>query len=256
LQLVNAGQFDVGQIQVGLISQAAGSGAQLRSFAGFIRGTDLAAIVPAESGITKAADFKGKSVVCFGASPWAPFIDFWLKMGGQSRDTVTVMMVDPAALFGTYTAGRADGLLSIFASAMPVAQKARPSHAIMASDAGISFPSYGLVATDTVLKTKRDPLTRLAHVQRRAWEYIRDGHVDEAVDATLKQRPDARLDPDIIREGTRLCLPLLDTPATKGKPIGWQAKEDWEACLATQQAAGVIKPGLNPDDFFTNELMS
>lgn len=49
-------------------------------------------------------------------SPWAPFIDLWRKQGGMNRDTVTVLMVDPAALFGTYRARRAGGLLSIVAT--------------------------------------------------------------------------------------------------------------------------------------------
>ena len=177
--------------------------------------------------MTGPADFKGKTLVCFGASPWAPFIDLWLKKGGMTRETVSVLMVDPAALFGTYTAGRVDGLLSIIASALPVAQKARPSKAIMASDVGIKFPSYGFVATELVLTSKQDALKRLVQVQQRSWAYIRDGHVGEAVAATLKQRPDARLDPEIIREQLEICLTLLDTPSTEGKPIGWQSKTEW-----------------------------
>jgi NitT/TauT family transport system substrate-binding protein len=256
LQLVNAGQVDVGQIQVGLISQAYGSGARLVCFADFVRATDLAAMVPEDSPLRGPADFKGKTLVCFGASPWAPFIDLWLKKGGMNRETVTIMMVDPAALFGTYTAGRADGLLSIVSTSLPIAQKARPSKAIMASDVGIKFPSYGFVATGVVLQSKQAALKRLVQVQQRAWAYIRDGHIDEAVDATLKKRPDARLDPNIIKRQVELCLPLFDTPSTAGKPIGWQSKADWESCLATQLDAGVIKPGLNPDDFFTNEMIA
>jgi NitT/TauT family transport system substrate-binding protein len=256
LQLVNAGQSDVGQIQVGLISQAAAGGARLKAFAGFVRGTDLAAMVSSDSGLTKPADFRGKTLVCFGASPWAPFIDLWLKSGGLSRDMVNVLMVDPAALFGTYSAGRADALLSIVASALPVVQKARPSRAIMAGEAGIKFPSYGLIATDTVLNSRHDALQRLVQVQQRAWAWMRDGHAEDGVAAIMKQRPDARLDPEVLLAEMPLLFSLFDTPTTAGKPIGWQSRTDWENCIATQLAAGVVKPGLNPDDFFTNEMIT
>jgi NitT/TauT family transport system substrate-binding protein len=126
----------------------------------------------------------------------------------------------------------------------------------MASDAGIRFPSYGFVVTEPVLQSKREALRRLVQVQQHAWAYVRDGHIDEAVAATLKQRPDARLDPDIIKAQVEICLTLLDTPSTAGKPIGWQSKTDWENCLATQLDAAVIKPGLTPDDFFTNEMIT
>ena len=255
LQLVNAGQFDVGQIQVGLLTQAAANGARLKAFAGFGRATDLAVIAPKDSKLNKVEDFRGKSVVVFAASPWAPFIDLWLRSGGLTRETANIMFVDPSALFGTYTAGRADGLMSVLGSALPVAQKARPSVALMASDAGINLPSYGLVATDTVLQSKRDALRRLVQVQQRTWAWLRDGHLDEGVAAVLKQRPDARLDPDILREQLRLSLTTFDTPSTRGKPIGWQSDADWEGGIATQLAAGVVKPGLKPSDFYTNEMI-
>ena len=255
LQLVNAGQFDVGQIQTGLLPQAAANGARLKSFAGFGRGTDLAVIVGQDSGLNKVPDFRGKTLVCFAASPWAPFIDLWLKSGGLTRETATIMLVDPAALFGTYTAGRADALLSILGSALPVAQKARPSRALLASEGGIALPSYGLVATGHVLQSKKDALRRLVQVQQRVWGEFREGHLEDGVAATLKQRPDARLDPGILLEQLRLSLTTFDTPATAGKPLGWQAEADWAAGLATQLAAGIVKPGLKPEDFYTNEMI-
>jgi NitT/TauT family transport system substrate-binding protein len=256
LQLVNAGQFDVGQIQVGLLSQAAAGGSRLKSFVGFMRATDLAAIVPNESSITKVDDVRGKSLTVFAASPWMPFLDLWLKAGGLTRENVTVMLVDPAALFGTYTSGRADVLLTPVGAGMPVAAKARPSRAILASEAGIYFPSYGLVATDTVLQSKRDALNRLVQVQLRAWAWLGDGHLDDGVAAMQAQRPDARLDPDIMREQTRICLTLFNTPATAGKPMGWQSDTDWNNCISTQLAAGLVKPDLKATDFFTNEFIA
>jgi ABC-type nitrate/sulfonate/bicarbonate transport system substrate-binding protein len=60
----------------------------------------------------KVADLRGKSVVVFAASPWAPFIDVYLKSGGLTRDDLKVEVVDPAALWGTYIAKRSDGLMS------------------------------------------------------------------------------------------------------------------------------------------------
>ena len=56
----------------------------MKAFAGFMRGTDLAVIVPKDSTLTKVGDFRGKSLVVFAASPWAPFVDLWLKAGGHA----------------------------------------------------------------------------------------------------------------------------------------------------------------------------
>jgi NitT/TauT family transport system substrate-binding protein len=63
LQLVNAGQADVGQIQVGLIAQAREQGATVRSFAGFGRRTDLSVLVDRDSPIRRVQDFRGRSLI-------------------------------------------------------------------------------------------------------------------------------------------------------------------------------------------------
>ena len=255
LQLVNAGQADVGQIQLGLLSQARANGASVKSFAGWDRRTDLAALVDKDSPITKVSDFAGKSLVVFAASPWAPFIDYWLKQGGLDRTKANVMFVDPAALWGTYVAKRADGLLSTPPSALPIAEAGRPSKAILAEDAGIVFPSYGLIATEKTLADRKAALARLVEVQQKAWAYLRDGHIDEGVAAIVAQRPDAKLDKKALAEQIRLSVDFMDTPATKGKPIGWQADSDWVAALKSMEAAGGIKAGWKTSDFYTNEFI-
>ncbi|MCC7271241.1 MAG: ABC transporter substrate-binding protein [Alphaproteobacteria bacterium] len=255
LQLVNAGQVDVGQIQLGLLAQARENGATVKSFAGFDRRTDLVVLIDRDSPVKTVADFKGKNLVVFAASPWAPLIDHWLKQGGLDRTTVNVMFVDPAALWGTYTARRADGLMSTIGSALPVAEKPRPSKGILAEDVGIAFPSYGLIATEATLKAKADALKRLVATQQKAWAYMRDGKIEEGVDAMLKQRPDAKLDRDVQREQIKITIDFFDTPATKGKPIGWQAEEDWVKTIATLQAAGALKSPGKPSDYYTNEMI-
>ncbi|MGE0716966.1 MAG: ABC transporter substrate-binding protein [Alphaproteobacteria bacterium] len=254
LQLVNAGQVDVGQIQLGLIAQARENGATVKSFAGFDRRTDLVVLVDRDSPIKTVADFKGKNLVVFAASPWAPMIDHWLKQGGLDRTTVNVMFVDPAALWGTYTAKRADGLMSTIGSALPVAEKPRPSKGVLAEDAGITFPSYGLIATEATLAAKRDALKRLVATQQRAWKHIQ-ANIEDGVDAMIKARPDARLDRDVQREQIKITIDFFDTPATKGKPLGWQAEEDWAKALATLHAAGALKSPGKPSDYYTNDLV-
>jgi NitT/TauT family transport system substrate-binding protein len=59
-----------------------------------------------------------------------------------------------------------------------------------------------------------------------------------------------------MREQIRLSLTTFDTPSTRGKPIGWQSDADWEGGIATQIAAGVVKPGLKATDFYTNEMIA
>jgi NitT/TauT family transport system substrate-binding protein len=254
IQLVNAGQADVGQVQVGLVGSARAKGATIKSIATFQRKTDLCVLVDKESPVSKVADLRGKTVVVFAASPWAPFVDEYLKSGGLTRSDLKVDVVDPAALWGTYIAKRADGLMSTVGSALPIADQSRPSKCLLASDANIAFPSYGLVAREDTIAAKGSVIRKLIQVEQRAWQALRE-NPEEGVKAMIAERPDARLDDKILLGQIRLTLDYFDTPASNGKPIGWQAKEDWEAALTSMQAAGVVAAGWNVSDYYTNELI-
>jgi NitT/TauT family transport system substrate-binding protein len=254
IQLVNAGQADVGQVQVGLVGSARAKGATIRSIATFQHRTDLCILVDKDSPMSKVADLRGKTVVVFAASPWAPFIDVYLKSGGLTRDDVKVDVVDAAALFGTYIAKRADGMMSTTGSALPIAEASRPSKCLLASDAGIAFPSYGLVAREETIAAKGAALHRLIEVEQKAWAQLRKTPED-GVKAMIAERPDARLDPVVLLNQIKLTLDYFDTPATAGKPIGWQAQTDWEAALKSMEAAGVVQPGWKATDYYTNTLV-
>jgi len=255
LQLVNAGQVDVGQIAVGLLPQARDKGATVRAITCFGRRTDLAVMVDKDGPLHKPADFRGKTLVCFAASPWAPYIDAWLAAGGLDRSTVNLQLIDPGAIWGTYAAHRADGLMSTLPSALPSVTRTRPSRGVLAEEAGITFPSYGLVVTDATLGSKREALKRLVATQQRAWAQIKT-KVQDGVDAMLKQRPDARLDPAVQREQIELTLEFFETPATRGRPIGWMAAEDWTAALHSLEAAQSVQPGWDIKNYYTNDLIT
>ena len=254
IQLVNAGQADVGQVQVGLVGSARTKGATIRSIATFQRRTDLCILVDKASPISRVADLRGKTVVVFAASPWTPFIDVYLKSGGLPRDDLKVDVVDPAALWGTYIAKRADGLMSTVGSALPIAEEPRPSKCLLASDANVAFPSYGLVAREDTIASKGPALRRLIQVEQRAWQWLRE-HPEDGVKAMIAERPDAKLDPKVLLGQIKLTLDYFDTPASKGKPIGWQAKEDWDAALKSMEAAGVVNAGWKSSDYYTNALI-
>lgn len=254
IQLVNAGQADVGQVQVGLVGSARTQGARIRSIMAFQRRTDLCVLVDRDAPINTIADLRGKKLVVFAASPWTPFIDTFLRAGGLTRNDLSVEVVDPAALWGTYIAKRADGMMSTVGSALPIAERPRPSKCVLASDGGIAFPAYGLVAREETIASRADALKRLIRIQQRAWDHLRT-NPEDGVKAMIAERPDARLDPVVLLGQIKLTIDYFETPATQGRPIGWQAREDWEAALKSMEAAGVVRAGWNVEDYYTNALV-
>jgi NitT/TauT family transport system substrate-binding protein len=90
----------------------------------------------------------------------------------------------------------------------------------------------------------------------RAWQYVRDGHVDEAIDAIFAQRPSERLDGAVMKSQLELYLKLVDTPATKGTAPGWQDEGDWVNAIKALENAKVLKPGSSPVTYYTNQFVS
>lgn len=257
LQLVGAGQVEVAAVQLGPMAVARDKGLPLIAIAGFARRGDLAVIVAADSKITSGKDLAGKKLVSFTGSPWVPFIDSFRRAINLDAKQFEVTMVAPPAMVATYASGNADGFLSLAPFGVPLVAKSRPGRAILAEDYGVHFPSYGLVTTEATLNQRPDALRKLVQVQRRAWEYIyqSDAHIDEAVAAIIAQRPNAKLDPELLRGQIAAYRDFMVTPNTKGKPTGWQSEKDWSEAIKSMEAAGAIKTGQKPTAFFTNALV-
>jgi NitT/TauT family transport system substrate-binding protein len=200
-------------------------------------------------------DLKGKKLLCFTASPWAPFIDNFLAKGGLDRNSVEISMVPPATMAAVYMSNGADGIMTVEPFGLPIVEKTRPSTSIRLADYGINFPSYGLIATEQTIANRRDALAKLAKVQIATWEYIWGGHEDEAVDALVSARSNIKLDRDVVKGQLMINKPLFDTENTKGKPIGWQSEKDWELALRDIKASGAISSFTKPQDYFTNDLL-
>ncbi len=255
IQLVGSGQVDVGQVQLGLMALARENGLPLKSFAGWARRGDLAVLVDANSDINSVADLEGRKLVTFTASPWVPYIDNFLAAGGLTRDDVSILMVAPPAMVATYASGEVDGFMTVGPFGLPLTARSRPAKQILMDDADVTFPSYGLIAQESTLEERRDELARLAQVQQRAWEYIFDGNVEEAADAIISGRPDSNLNRDVLIGQIEAYRDFFHTERTKDLPIGVQSAEDWADALAAMEAAEIIKPGQQADDFFTNDLL-
>ena len=259
INLVAASKVDVGFVQLGPMAIARASGLPVKSFAGYLRKGDLAVMVDAAKGPKTAKELAGKKIVCFAASPWAPFVDQYLKNLGLEKGSgpgqVNVVMVSPAAMVATYASGDADGFMSLQEFGEPLVMSARPARSFLAADAGIAFPSYGLIATDEGLSKRADALRRLSANQTRTYIYEKPAHLDEAVAAMIAQRADKQLNPDVLKAQLMLSKDFLGTPNTAGKPIGWQAAADWALAVKSMSDAGLIKADARVEDYFTNDFI-
>ena len=251
-QLVGAGQFDVGHASLSSVAIARGKGLPVISTAGFIRKSDMGALVPAGSGWKTAKDLEGKKVAYTAGSLEGPFIGAFF---GASKSKVDLLNVDAATKIGTYLSGNADAVISTVPYVLPIVAAKRPSDSILFATFGLDLPGFGMFTTAAKLKEKGDAIKRLNSIVSSAWAYVLDGHVDEGVAAIVKNRPQFPLNAEILKGEIEAYRPYFYTDATKDKPIGIQAQEDWARTIKAMEDADVIKKGSKPSDYFTNDYV-
>ena len=255
IQLVGAGQVDFGWVNLGPMAIARESGMTLKSVAGIFRKSDLSMLVDEKSTIRTPKDLAGKKIVLFTASPWMPFLDLFFKNGGISRNDVNIVFVDPTSMFPNYASGQSDAVATLGPFALPVINVNRPSRQILAADYGITFPSFGLLTLEETIAKKPQTVQKVVSTVLRSWTYILAGREGEGVDAVIAARPNAKLDRNVLLGQISLYRAHIETEHTKGQPLGWQSDKDWEAAIKTMEAAGVIKPGKKPAEYYTNQFI-
>jgi NitT/TauT family transport system substrate-binding protein len=254
VQLIGTGKFDVGSASLAPMLIARDKGLPVKAVASFARRNDIGLLVPRGAGLKGPKDLAGKKIIFTAGSLEAPFLDTFLAAGGLKREQVELINVEAAAKVPSYAASRGDGVFSTVPFVQPVVEATRASDAIHFSDYGLQFPSFGLVSSEEKIKARGPALRRFASIVSGGWEYILKGGEDEAVQAIIAQRPQAKLDPKLLRAQIEALKGYFQTPASKGLPMGVMAEADWAAAVKTMASVKLIKEG-KASDFFTNDLL-
>lgn len=255
VQIVGNGEYDVGHASLAPMVIARSKGLPVKAIAGFIKQNDIGLLVPKDSGISGPADLKGKKIAFTAGSLEAPFIDRFLAAGKLTRNDVDLISVDAAGKAGLYMAGRSDAAFSSGPFFLAVVASQRPSNAIRFADQGLEFPSFGLMATEKSIASKREALKRFTSVVAGTWAYILDGHQDEAVQAIIAARPQAKLNPAVLRQQIDTLKDYTMTDATKSLPFGTMAAADWKRAVEVLAEGGLVDKSLDSSATFTNELI-
>lgn len=240
--------FDIGHAALAPVMIARDKGLPVKALAVFLRKNDIGVLVPADSGISGPAQLKGKKVGYTAGSLEAPFIDAFLASGKITKNDVELINLDAASKASTYAVGRTDAVFSTIPFVFPTTNKARPSRAIPFADFGLQMPSFGLLVNESKWASRGEALTKFASVTARTWEYILAGHEDEAVEAIIAQRPQARLDRGVLRAQLEALKTFFLVP--DGGRIGSPQPQDWDAAVKTLSSVQLIGSSRPAADYY------
>jgi NitT/TauT family transport system substrate-binding protein len=255
VQIVGNGEYDVGQTALATMAIGRSKGLPVKAIAGFVQQNDLGLLVPKDSGIAGAADLKGRKIIFTAGSLETPFIDRFLASGHLTRGDVELLNVDASAKAGMYMMNRADAVFSSTSFLLAIVDAMRPSNSIRFADIGLQFPSFGLFATEKSIAARHDALRRFVSVVSGCWAFIFDGHEDAGVKAVIAARPQAKLNPKVLRQQIDTMKDYALTDAVRSLPFGTQTLSDWQKAVTILSEAGVLDKPVDPGDLFTNDLI-
>ncbi len=255
VQLVGTGQYDIGWAALSNMAFAYSKGMPVISIAGLFRKGDLALLVPKDSPIHGPKDLKGKKLITTPGSLESPFLDAFFAKGGLTRADIDVLNVDASAKVSTYISGKGDGVFTSTAYTLPVVDPKRPTRPILFADFGLNVPGFGIFTTKSELQKKGEAIRKFVSIVCGSWNYVLNGHEEEAVKAVLHNRAQARLDETLVMAQLKASLPFLHTAASETLPIGFQDDKDWTAAIKAMEQAKMIEPGTKPKDYYTNEYL-
>ena len=260
VNLVGAGNYDVGYANAGAMAIARDkAGMPIKSLMNPVRLPSIGLWVDKKSGIktVRDAEKKGDFRITFTQGSFeGPFMNAFIKSGGGNVANFKLMNVEFQAKMSLYLAGESDGVVTSIPFFAPVLDVKKPSYAISFASVGLQIPDHGVIAHEDTIANKPKQLAAIVKVFSRAWDHMlkSDANAVEGIKIMMAMRPKQKATFDYIKAQWDNYLPLIDTVASKGKPAGWQAPEDWATAIKLLIDSGVVKPGAKPTDFYTNKF--
>ncbi len=246
--------FDLGHAALAPMIIARDKGLPVKAVAPFVRRNDIGVLAPKDSDIKGPADLKGKKLVYTAGSLEAPFVDAFLEANGLKRTDLELLNVEAAAKPTTYAVGRADAIVSTIPFIIASTAKTRPSFAISFADYGLNIPSFGVFASEKKLATHGEAISKFVSVTARTWEYIWAGHEEETVKAIIAARPQARLDPEVLRGQLEALKPYFGQPVA-GFRMGQPIPAEWADAVKTMTKLELIKGAAPATDYYVTNVV-
>ena len=73
--------------------------------------------------------------------------------------------------------------------------------------------------------------------------------------AIIAARPQAKLDPDVLRKQIESIRAFSRTKATENQPFGVMAGSDWQTALQILTEGGLLDQKVQSEEVFTNDLI-
>jgi NitT/TauT family transport system substrate-binding protein len=253
-QLVASKATQIGFSDGYVVGNGIAKGMAIKTVGSIFRRGPATIMVLAESSIKTPKDLEGKTVAMTAGSAvfqqWPAFV----QGAGIDATKINIVNVDSAGLGPALISGKVDAIGGYPASYVPSIEilGKKEARILWFADSGVSVVGNGIVVHQDLLKSDPDIVRAFIPAAIKGFLYGRE-RPEAAVAAVQKYQSTA--DAAIVKRGFEISWKTWVTPHTKGKPLGWEADEDWASTIQVLKQYGGVTASLQPSDVFTNEFV-
>lgn len=248
VQLVAADRDLFGFADAGVMAIAASKGAPLIMIANTTPRGPIGAITLGPR-LTSPKELEGKT---FGLVPGEASQAALLALMAQAHIPPTayrVVSIEAASKVPALLAGKVDVIPGFrFGDYLRAWAQNRNTKITLFSDWGLNILGNGYIVSTATLEQKPDLVRGFLRATMRGWN-------DTIADPKAGVAALMRAFPETNREFAELGLPMvfehMHSDATRGKPLGWMAEEDWRVTLEVMKGAG-LEGHASPSVYYRN----
>lgn len=255
VKVVATGNEEFGFIDFGSMVKGIEQGIPLKAVFGVFQRSPMIIISRADKAIQDPKALPGK-IVAMGAEESTAMI-FPAMLASAKVDPKGINVVNPAvgAKLTLFLQNRVDAITGFVnvQVAQIEAQGIKTSYFYYA-DHGAGTLSIGVVTSDQMIRKRPETVRKFMRAVSAAWKHAIK-NPDAAVEAALKEFPQYAAQKAVLRRQLDLTFPLLETPNTKGEPIGWMSEKDWQDTQRILRDYNNVKIAKEATQYFTNDFV-
>ena len=238
-----SGEVDVGYVGIAPVLSSVAKGVPVKVISS--AQTDGSGIVVTkDSGITSAADLKGKSIATPGeASIQYVLLTYYLKQNNLSTDDLNISAMKVPSMNDALKTKQIDGIIT-FQPYVSIA--ANNSDNVVLEDSADILPNHPccvVVASDDFIKNHEDTVKDIIAIHKEATDFINEQIAAGNASAVVKLLPE-----DIVSDGDLEALSLESFPFISG--IDKDFKADVDAFQQLEVDIGILNGTVSQDKLY------
>ncbi len=252
-QIIGAKSDTFGLADAGTMILAATKGIPIRAVMSPMNTSPFGVISLAETGIRTAKDLEGKRLAVTAGDSLTQLFPAVIKANNLDKSKIKMIFVDPAGKVVSVLEKKADALLgSADAQFFQIESKGKKAAALNFADIGVNTVGISVIAHHDTIKNQADLTKRFVAAMQRSYE-AGMADPDAAIASAKRAKPD--INAKALKGQLMVDLPLIESPASKGKGIGYAAAEDWGRTLNLMKKYRGLKTDLPASAFYTNDFL-